>query len=342
MGGSNIKIESSYQFQLKNYFTKTIDDKMITNDVSEHVQLQEASKEKLAVFGGELLKRKSSTCLLPTIIENNKNKQYVNVTSDTSRAIKKVPSRLYNSAPPDEKQEMTLQPLVNQRRFSRRLSVTGANSRKSVDVRGSSLRLSRYDEVSPLAALSTGNPSFFSQFAPESLNEDGPRNSRRMSGYKMTYKPIIEPLNEATEGDDNASPIQIISDKDNDQSSKRLAKELRRLTNKIVERTTSKEEVKIRRTFRIFITVWLLGTATALYGIIKYVWRKNEINDIESNIIIICQFVFALIAIIIPRRILTKAFREKVEKSQRFQTLRNVFLEKEVDEFNKGLQSQGF
>lgn len=109
MGGSNIKIESSYQFQLKNYFTKTIDDKMITNDVSEHVQLQEASKEKLAVFGGELLKRKSSTCLLPTIIENNKNKQYVNVTSDTSRAIKKVPSRLYNSAPPDEKQEMTLQ-----------------------------------------------------------------------------------------------------------------------------------------------------------------------------------------------------------------------------------------
>jgi len=35
-------------------------------------------------------------------------------------------------------------------------------------------------------------------------------------------------------------------------------------------------------------------------------------------------------------------FREKVEKSQRFQNLRNVFIEKEVDEFNKGLQSQGF
>ena len=58
---------------------------------NKSAHLKEANSEKLAVFGGELLKRKSSTCLLPTITENNKNKQF-------NKPLEKTPSRVFNSA----------------------------------------------------------------------------------------------------------------------------------------------------------------------------------------------------------------------------------------------------
>jgi hypothetical protein len=65
-------------------------------ELSENMHQREASKEKLAVFGGELLKKKSSTrsfCLAP-IVENNKNKQFTK-----ENEIGLVPSRLYHSTP---------------------------------------------------------------------------------------------------------------------------------------------------------------------------------------------------------------------------------------------------
>ena len=35
-------------------------------------------------------------------------------------------------------------------------------------------------------------------------------------------------------------------------------------------------------------------------------------------------------------------FRKSLEKSQRFQNLQNVFIQKEIQEFNRDLETQGF
>jgi hypothetical protein len=159
---------------------------MVNNEVSEEiVQRKDAESEKLQVFSRPLMKAKSSTCVLAPITENNKNKEYINVIDESKKLATHIPSRKYSSVPADK---VNLDPLRDQnaRRYSRRLSVAGAtlNNRKSVDLRSSTLRLSRFDEVSPLASSTARNSSFFNQFASETINEESPRQSRRSKMHK--------------------------------------------------------------------------------------------------------------------------------------------------------------
>jgi len=282
-----------------------------TEDEISEIRNSQAKEEKLKIFTP--LEKKTSTNNLGRIIENNKNKEFHSMVPSAN------PSNLNADMTPA------------QRRYSRRLSVAGQNinKRKSVDVRKSTLQLSHYDELSPLA-MPPARGSFFGTLASDTINEEMPgvrRYSRRVSHRAPFGSPsMISPMqNAAVEEDDKVSETKI--------------KTLRKMSVKVTKQTTSKEELKIRRTFRLFIIFWSLAMSGAIYGIVRYILAKEKMKTTENIVIIILQYILTMFAVITPKSILTKAFRDKVEKGQRFQNLRNVFLEKEIDEINKKLQN---
>ena len=78
---------------------------------------------------------------------------------------------------------------------------------------------------------------------------------------------------------------------------------------KVTKQTTSKEELKIRRTFRLFIIFWSLAMSGAIYGIVRYILAKKPMETTENIVIIILQYILTMFAVITPKSILTKAFR---------------------------------
>ena len=88
---------------------------MVNNEVSEEiVQRKDAESEKLQVFSRPLMKAKSSTCVLPAITENNKNKEYINVIDESKKLATHIPSRKYSSVPADKVNLVSVDhPLLN-------------------------------------------------------------------------------------------------------------------------------------------------------------------------------------------------------------------------------------
>jgi len=298
--------------------------------------------------GGEVRMKRSSTYLLSQLETQQKAKQQAlqAVNQANSEKISNIrKSVAVMSGPPEA--------LGPQRRYSHRLStVAGTNKRHSIDVRKSNLRLSAFDEVSPLAPsnqqLTNANKKlhlkrFLNQISSEQEDETAqPRESiyRRKSfrpsiGLRTSHyrqMSTVEPLRNTDETVPNAF---------HGRQSQMLTNKLRRLTMAVAQTSTSKEELKLIRTFRIFIAVWCLAFASSVYGVVRLFWRPfGEIDgiDIEGIVVSVVQIIFSVIVILMPRPLLTKKFRGRVAKNQRLQNLRNVFLEKEVEEFNKGLQ----
>jgi len=301
--------------------------------------------------GGEVRMKRSSTYLLSQLETQQKAKQQAlqAVNQPNSEKISNIrKSVAVMSGPPE-----TLGP---QRRYSHRLStVAGTNKRHSVEVRKSNLRLSAFDEVSPLAPsnqqLTNANKKlhlkrFLNQISSEHEDETAqPRESITGVYRRKSFRPSIglrtshyrqmstvEPLRNMDEAVPNAF---------HGRQSQMLTNKLRRLTLAVAQTTTSKEERKLIRTFRVFIAVWCLAFASSVYGVVRLFWRPfGEIDgiDIEGIVVSVVQIILSVIVILMPRPLLTKKFRGRVAKNQRLQNLRNVFLEKEVEEFNKGLQ----
>ena len=66
----------------------------------------------------------------------------------------------------------------------------------------------------------------------------------------------------------------------------------------MAQTTTSKEELKLIRTFRIFIAVWCLAFASSVYGVVRLFWRPfGEIDgiDIEGIVVSVVQIIFSVI-----------------------------------------------
>jgi len=302
---------------------------MSEND--DKIQSKEPERDKLAV-GGEVVKKRSSMYILQKLEEHNQKKAL-------------EPIRKVIEAQPPHARYSHLIP-ESERRYSRRLSTipgVNLNNRKSVDMRKSALRLSRYDEVNPLIMQPADNvykkvyiKRFLNQLNnTEDFNKDESLTSR--PSKRISYRPSTSYRKSIFKS--NVEPYRETSGLDEQQQSQTLTNKLKRLTIHVAKKNTSKEERKIRSTFNVFCFLWALAQASALYGIISQAVRqKDEKSDIEKIIVFVVQVLFTLCAILIPRGILRKKFRERVEKGQRFQNLRNAFLEKEVDELNKGLQ----
>ena len=73
---------------------------MQKNEITEKIHQREAESERLQVFGRELVRKKSSTCALSPITENNKNKEYKN---DKKLNACVIPERKYSTVPTDDR-----------------------------------------------------------------------------------------------------------------------------------------------------------------------------------------------------------------------------------------------
>merc|ERR1711911_530192 len=89
--------------------------------------------------------------------------------------------------------------------------------------------------------------------------------------------------------------------------------------------------VRVSRFLWIFSLLCLLLSAAS--GVLAF-FQVHIAGQICLSLV---KLIALILAWLLPRKILSKSFAKSLEKSQRFQNLQNVFIQKEIQEFNRDL-----
>jgi len=101
----------------------------------------------------------------------------------------------------------------------------------------------------------------------------------------------------------------------------------------------SKEEESMQRVTK-FMWLFVFILLSLASGSILLTFFNGNLS--LKIIVSIFQIIFLLLLLILPRKVLSPQFIKALEKSQRFQNLQNVFIQKEIRDFNRELEVQGF
>jgi len=103
----------------------------------------------------------------------------------------------------------------------------------------------------------------------------------------------------------------------------------------------SKEESNMKRVGRLLWLFWTLSLLLSILTVIFNYFLDDSFLWLRIINSIILLFV-VMTAWVIPRKILSGTFQKSLEKTKRFQNLQNVFIQKEIAEFNKELECSAY
>lgn len=223
--------------------------------------------------------------------------------------------------------------------FQRRVSNFGAreplSGRTSVSVRKSSVHLTKFDEGMPVGGgarrVSMLGAPRNSQLLGSSRNP-----SRRMSHMSRRSVIPIETMNNPI-----SENIQFALEEDGHMASKskQVNDTVKRISDNIKNVMESKEEESMKRISRLMWIFWVITLVACVLSIVSVLMEF----PLWARIGFSCLKVLSITLLyLIPRKILSSTFKKSLAKTQRFQNLQNVFIQKEIRDFNKELENHAF
>jgi len=218
--------------------------------------------------------------------------------------------------------------------YTRRVSNFGATGplagRNSVNVRKTSVVLTKFDEGMPIGGSrrvsqysNTITPG--SQYPPGRASHMSRRSIIPMDGIGVIdHKPWT------------------IEDPDRRESKNNKVNSVaRKISTNIKQTMLSKEEENMRRVGRLLWLFWSLSIILTVLTIIFNVYLDNSFLWLRIlNAVLLLLVVMT--AWVIPRKVLSDSFVKSLEKTRRFQNLQNVFIQKEIRDFNKELECSAY
>jgi hypothetical protein len=219
--------------------------------------------------------------------------------------------------------------------YQRRISNYGANpnalsGRTSVNVRKASVNLSTFDEAMPIG----GHVRRFSNMNQQTNLHTNQNNNRRIS--HMSRRSIIPVSNMDNLND---GPWTVENEDRRISKSNKVGKAVRAISTNIKAAMVSKEEESMDRVFR-FVWIFVLILVLLSGGEVSLIIFDGPLS--ARIILSLFQLITLALLLLLPRKILSQSFIKSLEKSQRFQNLQNVFIQKEIRDFNRELEVQGF
>jgi len=219
--------------------------------------------------------------------------------------------------------------------FQRRVSNYGATGplagRNSVNVRKTSVVLTKFDEAMPIGSNVRRVSAINNNLQPNNQNMHNRRvsNIGRKSIIPMS-DPMLDPMNK---------PWTIENPERRESKNNAVANVIRKMSTNIRAAMSTKEEESMSRVSRFLWIFLILGAILAVGSALLATFGIHIAAQISLSVV---KLIVLILAWLLPRKILSKSFAKALEKSQRFQNLQNVFIQKEIQEFNRDLETQGF
>jgi uncharacterized protein (UPF0147 family) len=217
--------------------------------------------------------------------------------------------------------------------FQRRVSNYGATGplagRNSVNVRKTSVVLTKFDEAMPIGSNVRRVSAINNNLQPNNQN----MHNRRVSNIgRKSIIPMTDPMMK------DQNPWTIENPERRESKNNAVANVIRKMSTNIKAAMSTKEEESMVRVSRF---LWIFSLLCLLLSAASAVLAFFQVHIAGQICLSLVKLIALILAWLLPRKILSKSFAKSLEKSQRFQNLQNVFIQKEIQEFNRDLETQG-
>jgi len=217
--------------------------------------------------------------------------------------------------------------------FQRRVSNYGATGplagRNSVNVRKTSVVLTKFDEAMPIGSNVRRVSAINSNLQPNNQN----MHNRRVSNIgRKSIIPMTDPMMK------DQNPWTIENPERRESKNNAVANVIRKMSTNIKAAMSTKEEESMVRVSRF---LWIFSLLCLLLSVASAILAVFQVHIAGQICLSLVKLIALILAWLLPRKILSKSFAKSLEKSQRFQNLQNVFIQKEIQEFNRDLETQG-